>query len=90
MKWIKCSDELPEMNGDIFFPLPCTKQVIFKDKNNNIFVGYFYKERRPFENPIEFLGWTCLVPFCDIPWNYKKYFSDSITHWMPLPELPDE
>lgn len=68
MKWIKCSDELPEIDKD----------VLCIDLIKNMKVGK--------------LDQDSLYPLNKswITSDYHIHDFDEITHWMPLPEIPND
>lgn len=84
MEWISVKDRLPEKNGTY---LCC-------EFNKYIDILYFVNDFEPLKSKE---GWNCIeevVGFYE-PSNYVyskvTYLRvKSVTHWMPLPELPKE
>lgn len=59
--WIKCSDRLPEEDGDY---LTVTQNRVHR--------------------------WIALTPFKKGGWSQVYIDWTKVSHWMPLPELPEE
>lgn len=75
MEWISVKDRLPiEYQHVIVFAPEYLKAT-------NIFIGYYRKDR----------GFACYNPDCGHCYDpsYDGY-CENATHWMPLPEQPNE
>lgn len=92
-KWVKCSDRMPEIDNDGFDEGDGISDTVLmyytcKDDDSDsrmtyIRVGhYLISEGEETWTIAECLTWDCL------PRDHEKNIT--VTHWMPLPEAPNE
>lgn len=91
MKWIKIKERLPE-HGQRCLIFDNSNHVSHYGVKIKIYTAHFYKgEHRPN------VPWrACDTGFGNnkFPWNWeegaRKWFSQEVDYWMPLPECPDD
>jgi len=71
MKWIKCSERLPETGA-----------------NNLVCIKYIRPSRIAGQRYIGVLGF--LLPDGKTDKYHAAWKYEQVTHWMPLPELPED
>jgi len=86
-QWIKCSDRLPEIsylesdNQD--GPYKCNPVLCFSPERPGVFcVGYLLKKNKKKRK----FSWEFYIPSGDI----SQGCFEEITHWMPLPNPPED
>jgi hypothetical protein len=80
-KWIPVTERLPEKDGDY---------LVFKvfDQKTWCDVISFAKDGRKVSECTFGKKWQNIWYYYDSEWGYIR--TDSVTHWMPLPEPPKE
>jgi len=84
MNWIKCSEKLPidpDLNGQ-------ESEDVLVTNGESICVGYYETEYFIESDPDAYEGQS--TTYSSEMWHSDVDFvADNVTHWMPLPNLPE-
>lgn len=87
MKWIKCSDHLPEPHQSVL--VYALVGYHFEGKDNRaskIYICYLYNDNEGFKKLKPKYKWKS---DCDCSGHEHDYETIEPLYWMPLPEEPD-
>lgn len=81
--WIKAADRLPELHEDVFEgePFLVSEPVLVAYNNGEYLVCVYEKDGSADNGPAEFEGWVSA---------FDSFIPTTVTHWMPLPDPPEE
>lgn len=83
-RWISCSERMPEKGMQLLLYVPKTE----KARQSGIFTGEL-KEVKANNGSGNF--WNRPTPGSDWTlWGWSYFEKPNVTHWMPLPEPPEE
>ena len=83
-EWISVEDRLPEEHDTIFKKFQNTEKwncSMFEKVSDNVNVYGYYQDGNKF---------VTTSTTRDGKWNISSIFQMTVTHWMPLPEPPEE
>lgn len=75
MMWIDAKERLPPENTEV---------LLLDSLDHSITIGCLYYDDCFGNNKLRYKGEECLSCSCEEWWEMKD-----ISHWMPLPELPE-
>lgn len=78
-EWISVKERLPQEDGSYLVTINCF------NNRQDIDIRYFAKDGETVDE-YDFVGQKNVWCFYDSEWGYIS--TNSVTHWMPLPELP--
>lgn len=88
MKWIKCSEKLPELKENLCYSEDVLAFCV-SDGQNRIIDGQLIKNT--YSKDESYLSIDRLIKWNEFDMSFRadKFFG-KVTHWMPLPEVPND
>ena len=80
-EWISVKDRLPEDDSTVLV-------VAIAEFAARITFGMYRRVVKIFDDDED--AWEILDPIHNLSWSWASNQNAEVTHWMPLPELPEE